>query len=346
MKAVDLRSDTVTRPTPAMREAIARAEVGDDVFGDDPTVNELERVAARRLGKEAALFVPSGTMANQVAMRMHCRPGDAALMEAGAHPVHHEAGAPAQLSGITVQTVRGERGILDPDRLVAAFPPEDVHYPPVRLVMVEDTANEGGGTVYPLEVLDAVAALARQRGAATHLDGARLFNAEVASGIPVARRARGYDTVSICLSKGLGAPVGSLLCGPAPLIHRARWVRKAFGGGMRQAGFLAAAGLHALAHHVPRLADDHRRARRLADGLREIGFEPEEPETNMVYLGILEAPSFEARLKARGVLCCALSPARLRLVTHLDLDDDAIERALGVFRELYSRAEAHPSTSR
>ena len=332
MKIVDMRSDTVTRPTPAMREAIAQAEVGDDVFGDDPTVNRLEEVAAARLGKEAALFVPSGTMANQIAMRMHCRPGDAALMEAGAHPVHHEAGAPAQLSGITVQTVPGRRGILDPERTAAAFPPEDVHFPPVTLLMVEDTANEGGGTVYPLERLDQLSDLARARGAATHLDGARLFNAEVAAGVPAARRARGYDTVSICLSKGLGAPVGSLLCGPAPLLHRARWVRKALGGGMRQAGFLAAAGLHALEHHVERLADDHRRARRLAEGLEEMGFEPEEPETNMVYLTVPDGFAMEALLKQRGLLCCALGPQRIRLVTHLDLDDAAIERALEVFR--------------
>ena len=331
---VDLRSDTVTRPTPTMRRAIADAVVGDDVLGDDPTVQRLEALVAERLGKEAALFTPSGTMANQLAIRCHTRPGDEILVEAGAHPFNYEAAGAAMISGVQTRTQSGERGMLDPRAVATAFHPDDPHYAPLTLVCVEDTANRGGGTVWPLDRLDAVSTAARSGGAATHLDGARFFNAVVASGIPAARRARGYDTISICLSKGLGAPIGSLLAGPKDLLHVARRMRKALGGGMRQVGILAAAGLHAMEHHVDRLADDHARAARLAEGLRSAGYEAATPETNMVYVQVPDGATWVAGLAERGVRALTVGPHELRLVTHLDVDDAGIARTLEAFRQL------------
>ncbi len=334
-KAVDLRSDTVTRPTPAMKRAMVEAPLGDDVFGDDPTVNSLERVAAERLGKQAALFVPSGTMANQVAVRCHTRPGDLAIMAEASHVYRYEAGAPAVISGVLVRLLPTERGILEPSAVDAAIPSDDVHFAPASLLCVENTSNRGGGSVYPLERLDALGGLARRRGLASHLDGARLFNAQVASGVRAARLAREFDTVSFCLSKGLGAPVGSLLCGPASLVSRARRVRKMLGGGMRQAGILAAAGLYALEHNVDRLAEDHARARQLWAGLADAGWQVEgEPETNMVYLRVDDAPALVVQLATVGVRCAAVDRDRIRLVTHLDVDDRTIQRALAAFTSL------------
>ncbi|MCK6502905.1 low-specificity L-threonine aldolase [Myxococcota bacterium] len=331
---IDLRSDTVTRPTAAMRQAMFAAEVGDDVYGEDPTVNRLEAVAAERLGKEAALFLPSGTMANQVAIRCHTQPGDEVILEAGAHPFHYEAGAAAMISGVLLRLLPGVDGALDPAQVQAAFRGPDVHVAPQTLVCVEDTSNRGGGTPWSLAALDQVAAVAHAAGAATHMDGARLWNAVVATGVPADRRARGYDTVAFCLSKGLGAPVGSLLCGPAALIGRARRVRKALGGGMRQAGFLAAAGLYALDHHVERLALDHARAADLAAGLRGLGLAPSPAPTNMVYVEVEDAPATVEALRARGVLCNAVGPSRLRLVTHLDIDDEDVAAAVDAFRQV------------
>ena len=327
LSIVDLRSDTLTKPTPGMRAAMFAAAVGDDVFGEDPSINALEARVAGLLGKEAALFVPSGTMANQLAIRVQTEPGDELLCEAEAHPVIYEAGGPALLSGVTVRTARGERGQLDPEAVRWAFRPDNVHFAPLRLVAAEDTANRGGGSVHPLDRLDAIAAAAHAGGARAHLDGARLMNAVVQSGVPAARRAAGFDTVSLCLSKGLGAPVGSLLAGPAALIHKARRFRKAFGGGMRQAGSLAAAGLYALDHHVERLADDHRRAQALAAALRAAGLETAEPETNMVYATVSSAEVALARLAEAGVAALAVSPTALRFVLHLDVDDVGLDRA-------------------
>lgn len=331
---IDLRSDTVTRPSPAMRRAMAEAEVGDDVYGEDPTVNRLEAVAAERLGKEAALFVPSGTMANQIAIRCHTQPGDEVILEAGAHPFHYEAGAAAMISGVLLRLLPGVDGVLDPALVDAAFRGEDVHVAPQTLVCVEDTSNRGGGTPWPLAALDGVAAVAHARGAATHMDGARLWNAVVATGVGADRRAAGYDTVSFCLSKGLGAPVGSVLCGPAPVIARARRVRKALGGGMRQAGILAAAGLYALEHHVQRLAQDHARAAALAQGLVGLGLSLSPPPTNMIYVEVPDADAAVEGLRARGVLCNAVGPRRLRLVTHLDVDDAGVVAAIDAFRQV------------
>ncbi len=333
MRLVDLRSDTVTRPTAGMRRAIFEAEVGDDVLGDDPTVQRLEATTAERLGKEAALFVPSGTMANQLAIRLHTRPGDEVLMEAGAHPFNYEAGAAAIISGVSIRPLPGRRGLLDPSQVSAALRPIDPHFSPVTLLTVEDTANRGGGVVHPLPLLDALAETAGAIGAAAHLDGARLWNAAVASGVEVSRRAERYDTVSVCLSKGLGAPVGSLLCGPRDLItHTARRFRKALGGGMRQSGLLAAAGLYALEHHVERLALDHGRAKALAHALRALGLDAPEPETNMVFVTFPGAQERLADLEAAGLRCGAVSADTLRCVTHLDINDEGLDLAIDAFR--------------
>ena len=331
---IDLRSDTVTRPSPSMRRAIADAEVGDDVLGDDPTVQRLEAMAAERLGKEAALFTPSGTMANQLAISCHTRPGDEVLMEAGAHPFNYEAGGAALISGVQTRTIEGTRGLFTGADVAAQFRPKNDHFCPLTLVCAEDTANRGGGTVWPLEQLDQVAAAAKSGGAATHLDGARLFNAVVASGVPAARRARDFTSVSICLSKGLGAPVGSLLCGPRDFIRRARRMRKALGGGMRQVGILAAAGEIALGENVQRLVDDHARARVLASGLERAGYTVRPPDTNMLYVDVPDGPTWEAALNERGVRTLAVGPQQLRLVTHLDVGDAAIQRTIETFCEL------------
>ncbi len=329
---VDLRSDTVTRPTAAMKRAMVEAPLGDDVFGDDPTVQHLEALAAERLGKEASLFVPSGTMANQVAVRCHTSPGDLVIMAEASHVYQYEGGAPAMISGVLIRLLPAERGLLEPTDVEAAIPPDDVHFAPARLLCVENTSNRGGGSVYPLERLDALTDLAGRLGLASHLDGARIFNAAVASGVPAARIARGFDSVSVCLSKGLGAPVGSLICGDRAFIRRARRVRKQLGGGMRQVGILAAAGIHALEFHVERLAEDHARALRLWSGLRDAGWRVEPaPETNMIYVQVDDPQGTVARLGKAGLLCAAVGPGRIRLVTHLDVDDRAIERALACF---------------
>jgi threonine aldolase len=331
---VDLRSDTVTRPTPAMREAMANAVVGDDVFGDDPTVAALEARCAELAGKEAAMFVPSGTMANQIAIRIHTSPGDEVLLEASSHPYNYEAGGAAVIAGVQLRPIAGVDGLLDPAAVQVAIRPYDVHFAPARLLCVEDTHNRGGGTVHPLDRLDALAATAHASGVATHLDAARGFNAVVQSGVPLARRAAGFDTVSFCFSKGLGAPVGSVLCGPTSLMPTARRVRKLLGGGLRQAGILAAAALYALDHHIDRLADDHRRARELSMGLLMAGYQVKLPQTNILYVDVADASSLQARLADAGVRCVATSPTRIRLVTHLDVGDAGIARAITAFEAL------------
>jgi threonine aldolase len=337
---VDLRSDTITQPTAAMRHAIAEAEVGDDVFGDDPTVNELERHVAERLGKEAALFVSSGTMANQLAVKIHTQPGDEILLEAEAHIYYYEAGGPAALSGVTCHLIPGQRGVFTADQVRANLRPADIHCPPSRLICIENTHNRGGGTVWPLEAIREVAQVAEEKGLTMHMDGARLWNASVASGIPEREYAAHFRTVSVCFSKGLGAPVGSALVGPAEDIERARRFRKQWGGGMRQVGLLAAGALYALEHHRDRLADDHANARRLAQGLAEIpGIEldPDEVETNIVFFRVRSAPAQEIaeRLETQGVRLLALGPDRLRAVTNLMVDRTGIERALeGIRRTL------------
>lgn len=335
MVFVDLRSDTVTRPGPAMRAAMAGAEVGDDVFGEDPTVRRLEEAAAALMGKEAALLVPSGTMANQVALGALGRPGDEVIAEAGAHCYRFEGGAAAALWGLSILPVAGRRGILEPEAVAAAIQPDNPHYPVSRVLALENTSNTGGGSVYPLARLEALGALARERGLFVHLDGARIFNAALAGGYPPAAAAAAADTVSFCLSKGLGAPAGSLVCASAELIRRARRLRKRLGGGMRQAGILAAAGLYALEHHVARLAEDHARARRLAGalaGMAGVVLDPEAVETNIVVFEIAPGrptpQEAAARLASLGVGMVPFGPGRMRAVTHLDVDDAGIEAAI------------------
>lgn len=334
-RVIDLRSDTVTKPTPPMREAMARAEVGDDVFGDDPTVNELEGQTAELLGKEAALFVPSGTMANQVAIRGHTQPGDEILVEANAHLYYYECGAPAALSGAMCRCLSGQRGIFTGADVEASLRPADQHFPRTRLVCLENTHNRGGGKVWSIGQIQDVAAAARKHGLQLHLDGARLWNASVASGIPERDYAAHFDTVSVCFSKGLGAPVGSALVGPKGFIERARRFRKMFGGGMRQAGIIAAGALFALRHHRARLAEDHANAKALASGLAAVsGLEadPAEVETNMVRFRVRSLPAQQLvdRLRAQGVLVLAVGPDMIRAVTNLMVSADDIQAAVAM----------------
>jgi threonine aldolase len=337
---VDLRSDTVTRPTPAMRRAIMDAEVGDDVFGDDPTVQALERRVAELTGKEAALYVTSGTMGNQLAIKCHTEPGDEVLLEPESHIFLYEQGGLGANSGCLAHLVSGERGLITPAQVAAAVrDPADDHVARVRLLCVENTHNRQGGVIVPLDRLQAVAAVARAHGVAVHLDGARLWNASVASGIPLRDWAATADSVMMCFSKGLGAPVGSILAGPADFVRRAHRVRKRWGGGMRQVGILAAACLHALDHHLERLAVDHRRAKTLAAGFaRAPGVQVIEPETNIVIV-TLEHPALEPAevlraLEARGVRMVSFGARRLRAITHLDVDDAGVAWAVTAFGEV------------
>lgn len=332
---IDLRSDTITQPTPAMREAMARAEVGDDVFGDDPTVRRLEERTAALLGKEAGLFTPSGTMANQLALRAHTEPGDEILIDANAHVYYYETGAPAALSGLTCRCLPGVRGVFSADDVLAALRPPDQHFPVTKLVCLENTHNRGGGKVWPMERVREIETAARAHGLRLHLDGARLWNAAVAGGVCEHDLAAPFDTVSVCFSKGLGAPVGSVLCGPRDFIRRAHRFRKMFGGGMRQAGILAAAALHALDHHRARLAEDHSHARALAAGLARLpGLEvnPADVETNIVMIKVRAggAPALAQALDAAGLRVLALGPDTLRAVTNLMVSSADITAALGI----------------
>jgi len=338
---VDLRSDTVTRPTPGMREAIAHAEVGDDVFGDDPTVLALERRVATLTGKAAALYVPSGTMGNQLAVAVQTRPGDKVVLEAESHIFLYEQAGVAASAGCLAHIVPGERGVIAPESLapILADDPEDDHIARPALLCLENTHNRHGGVIVPLERLRATAAAARAAGLNVHLDGARLWNASVATGVPLREWAAPFDTVMMCFSKGLGAPVGSILVGSAQTVRHARRLRKRWGGGMRQAGMLAAACLWALDHHVERLAADHARARALAAGLRAAaGVRVAEPETNIVLVDLddpaLERAAVLAALESRGVRLIGFGRQRIRAITHLDVDDSGIARAIEVFQSV------------
>jgi threonine aldolase len=332
---IDLRSDTVTRPTPAMRAAMAAAEVGDDVFADDPTVNALQDRIAALLGKEAALFLPTGTQSNLCGLMAHCGRGDEYLVGQMAHTYRWEGGGAAVLGSIQPQPLaQAADGSIALAEIEGAIKPDDAHFARTRLLALENT---WGGKVLPPSYVQQATSLAHARGLATHLDGARLFNAAVASGGDARAAARElsapFDTVSVCFSKGLGAPVGSALCGPRELIARAHRVRKMLGGGMRQAGVLAAAVLHALDHHIDRLAEDHANARRLADGLQGLpGVQCEMPQTNIVFVDVApeRAHGVVDRARAQGVLCTGLY--RLRLVTHLDVSRPDVDRAIDVMR--------------
>ncbi len=335
---IDLRSDTVTKPNEAMRAAMASAAVGDDVFGDDPTVNALERTVAELLGKQDAVYVPSGTMANQVALRSQTTPGDRVVMEALAHIRHHESGAAAALSGVTIAPIPGRHGVFSAEQLIAAAPPAPKDLPislydPVTLVTVENTHNEAGGTIWPLPTTQAVVGAAKDLGIAAHLDGARLWNATAATGIPEADYADGFDTVGVCFSKGLGAPVGSAVAGSGNVIDRARRYKKMYGGGFRQAGIIAAGALYALEHHRERLVEDHDNARRFAESLADHpGTEVDlaSVQTNIVFFAVSDPSDVVDRCAVDGVAMLTADPKRIRAVFHLDVSHDDTSRAIDV----------------
>jgi threonine aldolase len=335
---VDLRSDTVTRPTSGMREAMFAAEVGDDVLDHDPTTLALEEKVAALLGKETALFFPSGIQANQTALAVHGRPGSEVVLEAGAHIFNYEEGAGAALSGLQLRPVPTEAGLLDPGQILESIRPASPYIQPTSLIALENTHNSAGGKILPLETMQAIRGVADEAGLPIHLDGARLWHACAETGVSPEAFAATADTVMVCLSKGLGAPVGSLLAGPKELLAKAWRVRRRLGGGMRQSGFLSAAGIYALDHHRERLSEDHARARRLAEGAGEIpGILVQPPETNIIMMDFQEEGiSLEevlAEMARRGVLFVPFGPTRLRAVSHLGIDDDGIDRALEALRE-------------
>ncbi len=335
---IDLRSDTVTRPTPGMLEAMFKAEVGDDVFGEDPTVKALEEKTAALFRMEAGLFVPSGTMSNQIAVKVHTRPMDEVLCDRSAHVYNYEAGGMAFNSGCSVRYVEGDRGRLQPEQIPLNINPDDQHFPRTRLVVVENTSNRGGGSVYDLEWMRALSETARSHGLKIHLDGARLFNALVALDTDPEAIKGLFDSISICLSKGLGAPVGSVLLGPADFIREARRVRKVLGGAMRQAGYLAAAGIYALDHHVERLAEDHRLASKLGQFLAGLPYVEEvmPVETNIVVCRLCDsmAPEkFLRQLEQHGIRAIGFGPQLVRFVTHLDVNEDQMNRVIRVLEK-------------
>ncbi|MCP9465015.1 MAG: aminotransferase class I/II-fold pyridoxal phosphate-dependent enzyme [Nitrospira sp.] len=341
---IDLRSDTVTKPTDGMRKAMAEAEVGDDVYGEDPTVNRLQEMAASLLSKRFALFVPSGTMANQLAIRSQTQPGHEVIVESTSHIVRYEQGAAGALAGVQLHWVPGERGIITAEQVEAAIRPQDPHSIPTGLICLENTHNAGGGTIYPLSTIEKIRAVAIKHGIPMHLDGARLMNAVAATTIPPASYAQHFETVSICLSKGLGAPAGSLLISSdQQLIERARRFRRMYGGAMRQAGVLAAAGIYALEHHVARLAEDHLHAKKLARLLQQIPsvrVSPQHVETNIVIFEIVgdrRSPAeIVAALKQEGVLINAIGGLSYRAVTHLNVSTKHIEEAGAIFARVLS----------
>ncbi|MBA2693598.1 MAG: low-specificity L-threonine aldolase [Rubrobacter sp.] len=325
---IDLRSDTVTKPSEEMRRAMAEAPVGDDVYGEDPTVNRLEEYVADLIGKEAAIYGPSGTMTNQIGVHLGTRRGEEILLHEQSHIFNYEAGAPALLSGVQSRPLLGDGGLISPDTLRAAVGPENDHFAPPTLLCLENTHNAAGGAVYPLDDFAEVAAEARGLGLGVHLDGARLFNAAVAAGIEAREWCEHVDTVSVCSSKGLGAPVGSLLAGDEATIRRARRVRKAFGGGMRQAGTIAAASLFAFEKNVERLEEDHDLARLLAEGFLEAGYEVEAPETNLVLVKADDENALLEALAKEGVLAGHGRKGYVRFVTHLDVASEDIEKVV------------------
>jgi threonine aldolase len=341
-KVIDLRSDTVTRPSPAMRKAMAEAEVGDDVFGEDPTVNALQKRVAELLGKEAALFVPSGTMGNEIAVKCHTRPGDEVICEAGCHIYNYESGAAPFLSGVQFRPIKGQRGVITVEQVEEAINPPPDHYPRSSLITIENTHNGAGGTIFPLHEMERLHSFAKARGLKLHLDGARIWNAAAASGVSAKQYSQNCDSISVCFSKGLGAPVGSAIAGSADFITEAHRLRKLFGGGMRQAGILAAAALYALDHNLNRLEEDHRHARILAEALAKmpgIKLDLDSVQTNIVIFDIRESgravPEILEELKEKGVLVVPFGSTRIRAVTHLDVDLEDIEFAVRVAKEVF-----------
>ncbi|MBT2638216.1 MULTISPECIES: low-specificity L-threonine aldolase [unclassified Bacillus (in: firmicutes)] len=331
---IDLRSDTVTKPTEEMRRAMYTAEVGDDVYKEDPTVRELEETAAEILGKEAALFVTSGTQGNQIAVLTHCRPGQELLLEEESHIFYYESGAVAALAGVQTRTIPGHRGAMDPHDVLNSIRTEDIHYPETGLICLENTHNRAGGAVIPVENMKAIYSIAQANKVPVHLDGARLFNAAAAAGLSVKEFAKNTDTVQICLSKGLGAPVGSIIAGDAEFISKARKWRKRLGGGMRQAGVIAAPGLIALTKMKDRLGEDQWNARVLAEAIESIpGMKlARQPETNIVVADVaglnITSDIFVERLRSEGVISGTFGPTYVRFVTHYDVNEDQIQAAI------------------
>jgi threonine aldolase len=341
--AVDLYSDTQTRPTPAMRRAMAEAPVGDEQHNEDPTVTRLQEMVADLLGKEAGLFLPSGTMCNEIAFLVHCGHGDELILDYTSHAIVNEGGGPALLARAMIRAVHGHNGVFTAEQVEAALRPKSRYAPRSRAVVIEQTANYGGGTVWPLQTIREVGEVAHRNGLIVHMDGARLMNAVVASGVPAREQCAPVDTAWLDMTKGLGAPVGAVLCGPADFIAEAWRFKQMIGGAMRQAGIVAAAGIYALEHHVERLADDHANARRLAEGLADlpgISLDMSRVQTNMVFFVVagtgLTAAEFDARMQARGVRFSIPGRTLLRAVTHLDVDAAGIEQAIAAARAVLS----------
>jgi threonine aldolase len=341
MVMIDLYSDTMTKPTAAMRQCMAEAEVGDEQKGEDPTVNRLQDMVAELLGKEAAVYLPSGTMCNEISFAVWARTGDEMIVHRDSHPAHFEAGGPAYLARMMLYPVDGPRGIFGPEQVEEAVRPDSPHYPRSRIVEVENTHNMGGGSIWPLPQLEAVCATAHRHGLVTHLDGARLLNAVVATGIPAKTYAEPFDSAWVDLSKGLGCPVGAVLAGSRPFIQDARRLKHLFGGAMRQAGIIAAAGVYALEHHVARLAEDHAHAKMLAEALAElpgVRLNPAEVETNIIIFDIRatgrSAQETAEQLEKEGVRLSVLGRTKLRAVTHLDVSRQDTERAIQVLRRV------------
>jgi threonine aldolase len=342
MDYIDLRSDTVTKPTPEMRKVIAEAEVGDDVFGDDPTVNKLQEKVAKMLGKEAALFTPSGTMANTISILAHTQRGNEVIVEKDSHTFNYEAGAASNLGGVQLHPLIGNRGILEVHQIEAAIRPTDVHHPPTGLIVLENTHNRGGGKIYPIETIAQIREMALRYNIKIHLDGARLFNACVATGIEAREYAQYFDSLMFCFSKGLGAPIGSIIAGSKDFIIKAHRYRKMLGGGMRQVGILAAAALYALEHNIDRLAEDHENAQFLAGGLADIrGFkiDPQTVETNIVIIDAASshysAHEVVEKLRQNGILILPTGKTSLRAVTSLSVTKEDVQRALPIIQSLF-----------
>ena len=339
---IDLRSDTFTKPSPGMREAIASAEVGDDVFGEDPTVNHLQDKVASMFGKEAALFVASGTMGNEVAISAHTQPGDEVILETNSHIFNYEAAGPALLSGVQLRPLPGKKGVITAEQIKKAVRSRDIHHPNTSLICLENTHNMAGGTIYPIEEIQRIRELADTYGLKMHLDGARLWNASVATGISLKEYGSYFDSVSVCFSKGLGAPVGSMLIGSNEYINTARRYRKIYGGGMRQVGILAAAALYALENNLNRLIDDHKNAYKLAEGINSlpgIYIDMDTVQTNIVIMEVDErkytAGQVVNALEEKNVLLLTIDSTHLRAVTHLDVSREGINRAIEAFEEIF-----------
>jgi threonine aldolase len=339
---IDLRSDTVTKPVQAMREAMAKADVGDDVFGEDPSINRLQEKVAGLLGKEAGLFVASGTMANQVAIKTHTQPGDELILEAGTHIFHYEAGAPAFLSGVQIRPIAGSLGVITTGQIEPLIRPKNVHSPQTRLIWIENTHNRAGGTIFPIDEIRKIRTLADRYQLHMHLDGARLWNAHVATGISLSEYAACFDSVSVCFSKGLGAPVGSMIIGTSEFIQRAHRNRKIFGGGMRQAGIIAAGALFSVEHHINRLAEDHAHAKLLAEALNAcpgITVDMASVQTNIVFFDVSgtgkTGQEIQQLLETNGIQVIALDPSRIRAVTHLDVSKADVAEAISIFETAF-----------